>query len=144
MHRAPHFPSRAYVECPHWTKLVCLTISLILMTTLVEWQSISWWHCQSTPPHLWSLCNDPKSWDNVWRPTFPFHVSATFVPSHSTFYSRMPPAFHLALGLPPIAKSKASEWISKSLSKLGNFNIGTFTKMPFKVSKASLHASFHS
>ncbi len=46
--------------------------------------------------------------------------------------------------IPPIAKSKASKWISKSLSKFDNFNTGAFTKMPFKVSKASSHAPSHS
>ncbi len=91
--------SQAYVECPHWTKPTCLAISLVLMTILVKWQSISRWHCQSTPPHLWSLCNGPKSWNNVSRPTFPFHVLATFVSSNSISCFQMPLAFHLALGL---------------------------------------------
>jgi hypothetical protein len=68
------------------------------MTTLVEWWSISRWHCRFTPPHLWSLCHGPKSWDNVSWPTFPFHVLATFVSSRSTFCSQMPFAFLLALG----------------------------------------------
>ncbi len=78
---------------------MCLAISLDLMTTLVKWQSISRWHYRSTPPHLWSLCNGPKSWNNVSQPTFPFQVLATFIPFHSIFCSQMPLAFHLALGL---------------------------------------------
>ncbi len=74
---------------------MCLAISLVLMTTLVELQSISRWHYQSTPPHL---CNGPKSWGNVSHPTFPFHVLATFALSCSTFCFQMPPAFYFALG----------------------------------------------
>ncbi len=54
----------------------------------------------STPPHLWSLCNGPKSWDNVSWPTFPFHVLATFALSHLTSCFQMPLTFHFALGLP--------------------------------------------
>ncbi len=75
-HRALRSPSWACVKCPHWTMLMCLAISFVLMTTWVEWQSTSRSHCWSTPPHPWSLCNGPKSWDNVWRPTFPSHVLA--------------------------------------------------------------------
>jgi hypothetical protein len=45
---------------------------------------------------------------------------------------------------PPITKSEASKWISKSLSKSDNFNTGAFTKMSFKVSKALSHAPSHS
>ncbi len=113
--------------CRMSTLNMCLAISFVSMTTLVELQSISRWHCWSTPPHLWSLYNGPNFWGNLSQSTFPFHELATF-----------------ANWTPPIAKSKASEWIPKSLSKLGNFNIDAFTKMPFKVSKASLHASSHS
>jgi hypothetical protein len=38
--------------------------------------------------------------------------------------------------IPPIVKSEASKWISKSLSNSSNFNTGALTKMPFNVSKA--------
>ncbi len=96
---APCFPSWACVECPHWTRLMCITISLILMTTLVEWENISRWHCRLTPPHLWSLCNGPKSWDNVSWPIFPFYVLATFTLPCSTCCFKMQPTFHLALWL---------------------------------------------
>ncbi len=41
----------------------------------------------------------PKSWDNIWPPTFPSHVLATFALFRSTSYSQMPPVFLLALGL---------------------------------------------
>jgi len=78
---------------------MCLAISLVLMTTLVGWQSISRWHYRSTPPHLWSLCNGPKSWGSVSLPTFPFRVLTTFTPFRSTFCFQMPMAFHLTLGL---------------------------------------------
>ncbi len=99
MHRALCSPFWACAKCPHWTMPMCLAISLVLMTTWVEWQSTSRSHCRSKPPHPWSLCNGPKSWDNVWPPTFPSRVLATFPPSHSTSCFQMPPVFLLALGL---------------------------------------------
>ncbi len=97
-HRALRSPSWACVGCPYWTMPMCLAISLVLMTTWVEWQNTSRSHCRSTLPHPWSLCNGPKSWDNVWWPTFPSHVLATFTPFCSASYSQMPLVF-LALGL---------------------------------------------
>ncbi len=144
MHRALCFSFWACVRYPHWIMPMRLAISLVLMTTWVEWQNTSRPHCRSKPPHPWSLCNGPKFWDNVWLPTISFlcvghlrSVSLNFLLSNGTGL----PSYAMT---PSIAKSEALEWISKSLSKSGNFNIGAFTKMPFKVSKASSHASSHS
>jgi len=99
MHQTLCSPSRAYAGYPHWTMPMCLAILFVLMTTWVELQTTSRSHCRSTPPHPWSLCNGPKSWNNVWQPTSLFHVLATFAPSHSTACSQMPSIFLLSLGV---------------------------------------------
>jgi hypothetical protein len=98
-HRSPHYPSWTNVKCPHWTRPMCFAISFVLMTTLVELWNISRWNCWSTPRHLRSLCNGPKSWNNVSWPTCPFHELVAFTQVHSTFCFQMQPTFHLALGL---------------------------------------------